>query len=111
MKRRPLLFRKFTAWLAPRKRLVVVDGDSLPKKLPRNAITLAREDGDDWCIGMRCPCGCGETLELMLLKEVRPRWDITADRRGFPTLHPSVWLKTGCKSHFWLHSGKVVWCE
>ncbi|MGE0371676.1 MAG: DUF6527 family protein [Gammaproteobacteria bacterium] len=60
---------------------------------------------------MRCPCGCGDVLEMMLLPTVKPRWNVTVDRRGHPTLHPSVWRNTACRSHFWLRRGKVVWCE
>ncbi|WP_371815099.1 DUF6527 family protein [Bradyrhizobium sp. CCBAU 51753] len=47
----------------------------------------------------------------MLLKEIRPRWDARVDQRGHVTLHPSVWLKQGCRSHFWLRDGRVIWCE
>ncbi|WP_412768188.1 DUF6527 family protein [Vreelandella titanicae] len=45
----------------------------------------------------------------MLIKEAKPNWSITIGQSDRPTLHPSVWLKGGCKSHFWLREGKVVW--
>jgi hypothetical protein len=66
---------------------------------------------DDWSVGMRCPCGCGQRLEMMVLKEVKPRWDVSVDLRGHVTLHPSVWLREGCRSHFWVRSGKIIWCD
>jgi hypothetical protein len=97
--------------ITPRRALRVVEGDSLPAKLPYRNLVLAREDGEDWCVGLRCPCGCGQRLEMMLLKSVKPRWDVTLDLRGRVTLHPSVWLRTGCRSHFWIRAGKVVWCD
>ncbi|MEG0619333.1 MAG: DUF6527 family protein [Bacilli bacterium] len=25
-------------------------------------------------------------------------------------LYPSVFLKKGCKSHFWIKNGKIIWC-
>lgn len=100
-----------TAALTPDRKLVVVGGDSLPERLPWRNLVLARGDGEDWCVGLRCPCGCGRRLEMMLLKEVRPRWDLTVDDRGRPTLHSSVWLREGCRAHFWVRQGKVVWCE
>jgi hypothetical protein len=62
-------------------------------------------------IGVRCPCGCGQRLEMMLLKEVKPPWDLFLDMRGHVSLHPSVWLWEGCKSHFWVRSGKIIWCD
>ncbi|MFD2319333.1 MULTISPECIES: DUF6527 family protein [Delftia] len=60
---------------------------------------------------MKCPCGCSRSLELLLIPEARPRWELTVDAQGRPSLHPSIWLKDGCKSHFWIKEGKVEWCE
>ena len=101
------------AWarFGPRRDLVVIEGDSLPKRLPRRNLVLAREDKEDWCVGMRCPCGCGDTIELLVIKEAKPRWDIAVNAKGQPTLSPSVWRKTGCRSHFWLRRGRVEWCD
>ena len=89
----------------------MIEGDSLPKRLPRRDLVLAREDGEDWCVGMRCPCGCGDQIELLLIKEAKPRWDIALTASGQPSLSPSVWRRTGCKSHFWLRRGRVEWCD
>lgn len=104
-------WRNAWARIAPRRRLIVIEGDSLPKRLPRRHLVLAREDGEDWCVGMRCPCGCGDTIELLVIDEARPRWDVALDRDGRPTLSPSVWRKKGCRSHFWLRGGRVEWCD
>lgn len=71
---------------------------------------LAREDGEDWCVGMRCPCGCGYVIELLVVAEARPRWDVKVDANGLPTLTPSVWLQKGCRSHFWIREGRTIWC-
>ncbi|UXJ55808.1 DUF6527 family protein [Pseudomonas citronellolis] len=72
-------------------------------------IVLLRDGGEDWSVGFRCPCGCGKAIELLLIDEARPRWDCVVDSKGLPSLHPSVWLKTGCKSHFWVKSGRIRW--
>lgn len=111
MKPGPLWWRSLMARLAPRRSLKILEGDALPDRLPRRDLVLMRDDGEDWSIGLRCPCGCGQRLEMMLLKGIRPRWDVTVDDRGRPTLHPSVWLRKGCRSHFWMRRGKIVWCE
>lgn len=108
---RPLWWRKFVAAISPRRRLRVIEGDTLPDELPYRDLVLARDDGDDWSVGMRCPCGCGERLEMMILKGVKPRWDINLNSRGHASLHPSVWRRTGCKSHFWVRHGRIVWCD
>jgi hypothetical protein len=110
MRRRPLWWRRFVATLTPRRSLVIVDGDMLPEKLPWLNLAVTRDGDEDWSVGLRCPCGCGQRLEMMLLKEVKPRWDISVSARGHVSLHPSVWLREGCKSHFWVRSGKIIWC-
>lgn len=106
-----LWWRRFVARFAPRRSLKIVEGDMLPAKLPRRDLVLARDGAEDWSVGLRCPCGCGERLEMLLLKGVKPRWDVSVDRQGYVSLHPSVWLQKGCKSHFWVRSGRIIWCE
>lgn len=96
--------------IAPARRLQIVSGDSLPLKLPFRGLVLARDQDEDWCVGLRCPCGCGRNIELLLIKEAAPHWDLVLDQRGRPSLTPSVWLRDGCQSHFWFRHGRVHWC-
>jgi hypothetical protein len=111
MKRRPLWWRRIVAALTPRRSLVVVEGDMLPNRLPLWNLVTARDGDEEWSVGLRCPCGCGQRLEMMLLKGVKPRWDISVNPKGHVSLHPSVWLREGCRSHFWVKAGKIVWCD
>ena len=90
-------------------RLQVVDGDSLPPVVPVGALVLARDGDEDWCVGMKCPCGCGRTIELLLIPEAKPRWSLSLDPAGLPSLSPSVFLRDGCRAHFWPKGGKVIW--
>ncbi len=103
-------WREIWAQLGPYRGLRIIEGDSLPSKLPMRDLVLARDDGEDWCVGMRCPCGCGHVIELLVVAEAKPRWDLSMDAKGRPTLTPSVWLKKGCRSHFWIRGGRVHWC-
>lgn len=106
--------KKIFNWFWPFKKgytVVYVEGDELPENLPKMKLIVAREDGELWAAGMNCPCGCGARMELMLLKEARPRWDLVVDDINQPTLHPSVWRNKGCRSHFWLQSGNIIWCN
>ncbi|WP_425373246.1 DUF6527 family protein, partial [Klebsiella pneumoniae] len=32
------------------------------------------------------------------------------DGKGRPTLYPSIWRTTGCRSHFWVRIGRIHWC-
>ena len=98
------------SWFSPTRKVLIVEGDTPPEKLHRKHLILARDDGEDWSVAFRCPCGCNQRIELMLIKEVKPNWSISVNKRNLPTLSPSVWLKTGCKSHFWVREGKVYWC-
>lgn len=94
----------------PRRKLRIIEGDQLPRDMPRRDLVLLREDDEAWSVSMRCPCGCKDVIELPVLKSVKPRWSANVDLRGRPTLAPSVWRKTGCKSHFWVREGRVKWC-
>jgi Family of unknown function (DUF6527) len=71
--------RRLVATLTRRRSLQIVDGDTWSEKLPLWTIVMARDDGDDWSVGMRCPCSCGQRLEMMVPQEVKPRWDVSMD--------------------------------
>ncbi|WP_246389557.1 DUF6527 family protein [Aminobacter niigataensis] len=96
----------------PARRLTVFEGESLPsRRLPWRDLILVREDNEDWSVGFRCPCGCGEAIELAVMDGAAPRWDVAVDGKGRPTLRPSVWRQRGCRSHFWVHKGRIHWCD
>jgi hypothetical protein len=99
-------------WIArPRQKLIhlmQVEGE-FPSTLSAKTLYVLTEDGLPWQAAMICPCGCGEVLDLNLLPDERPCWQFEADKHGIATLHPSIWRKIGCKSHFWLRDGEIVW--
>ncbi len=98
-------------WLTPRRKVLTREGDTLPSAMPKQDLILLQDEGENWSVGFRCPCGCGDVIELLLLPDVKPRWDIKIDFRNRPTLSPSVWKTTGCRSHFWVRSGKILWVD
>lgn len=102
-------FRHFIEWLLPARTLTVVKGDVAPTKLPLRGLVLLQDGGEYWSVSMRCPCGCGQTIELPLIREVKPSWTLSVEKNGSPTLTPSVWLREGCRSHFFVRRGKVRW--
>lgn len=104
-------WRAAKQWWTPVRKVRIAATDELPAHLPRKDLILVHDDGEDWSVGFWCPCGCGESIELALLQDVKPRWDLIISLEGLPTLHPSVWRRTGCRSHFWLRDGIVHWCE
>lgn len=106
----PLWWRRLKARFTRRLKLVTVN-DQQAVKARRGELVLAREDGEDWSVHLRCPCGCGKPLELLLIPEAKPHWGLAKDERGRPNLCPSVWLRTGCRSHFWVRGGNIDWCD
>lgn len=102
------VYRWVDVRLPPRK-LKVIQGDTLPAKMPMRTLILARDGSEDWCIGLKCPCGCGRTIELLLPEDMSPNWSYKLDGQGQATLSPSVWLKGGCASHFWIRQGRIEW--
>jgi hypothetical protein len=57
---------------------------------------------------MRCPDGCGETLSVNLDARSGKAWRMY-ERGGRWSLFPSIDRPTGCKSHFILWHGHVLW--
>ena len=57
----------------------------------------------------KCPCGCGHVISLSLQKHHRPCWSLKV-KHGRPSLTPSIWQISGCKSHFFITNGVVQWC-
>lgn len=79
-----------------------------PDELLPQTIYAIGENGHLWHVMLACPCGCGAAIALNVLPDDSPRWRL--DEHG-PTLSPSVWRTTGCRSHFILRRGQVVWCH
>ncbi len=103
------------AWLRLCKLVVppyttLVIEEVLPKQLKRRTLYIVQEDGFQEQAVMICPCGCRSTLHMNLLPDERPCWRVTRHADGTASLHPSVWRKRDCRSHFWFRHGRVEWC-
>lgn len=59
-----------------------------------------------WYIHFLCPCGCGSTVHLPINVGPHPRWDYEPSTH---TVTPSILGTRGCKSHFYIRNGEVVW--
>jgi hypothetical protein len=97
-------------WFVPPYKTEIVE-DALPKTLEHRILYIVRDDGYFEQAAMVCPCGCGRVLHMNLLPDERPCWRFTDHQDGTATLHPSVWRKKDCGSHFWFRRGRVIWCE
>ena len=83
----------------------------LPDVHEPGRIYLVGDQSMPWSAALRCPCGCGATIQLSLLAGDTPSWRARRHFSGSVTLHPSIWRKTGCRSHFFLRRGHIVWCH
>lgn len=100
-------FRYKERWLV--RRIEITEQEFLPAKLPKRNLVLVREAKEDWSVGFVCPCGCQRRIELLLIPEAKPHWQLAIDEKNRPTLWPSVWLEGGCRSHFWIRAGRIIW--
>ncbi len=116
------LWVRFVAWwrssrLGGRRQLAppaaeefgVVHVNEDPDEPLSRTLYAVGEKGNLWHLVLVCPCGCGATIGLNALPDDSPRWSLFETPEG-PTLTPSVWRTSGCKSHFLLRRGRVIWC-
>lgn len=82
--------------------------DDLPESLENRTIYV-QGNYNPWLASMLCPCGCGDVLHINLIPTRKPVWGIQLLPNGLVSLQPSLWKKTGCKSHFYLKKGRINW--
>lgn len=73
------------------------------------AVVVGLKERPKW-VTFQCPSGCGTPLLLSLSPERRPRWTVTSDWLGRPSIDPSVRRTDGCRCHFWMRKGRIEWC-
>ena len=83
--------------------------DDLPDALAPERLYLVGEDTGPWSAALLCPCGCEATIQLSLLPDDEPSWRAVRHFNGSVSLRPSVWRTRGCRSHFFLRRGRIVW--
>lgn len=81
-----------------------------PDEFQPQTLYAVGEKGTLWQVALLCPCGCGAKVSLNALPDDSPRWSLR-ELPGGPTVSPSVRRTVGCRSHFILRRGQVIWCE
>lgn len=83
-----------------------------PPDAPASRTLYVVGDHDDlWCAVLACPCGCGEVIRLSLVNGDHPMWGFSLDASDRPTLLPSVHRTVGCRSHFFVRAGQIIWAD
>jgi hypothetical protein len=101
--------RLLRPWIT-KNRWRTVSVDELPGILKQGSLYLIGE-GTPWSVALLCPCGCGDVIQLSLLDTDSPRWRLSLDGDKLPTLVPSIRRTKGCRSHFFLRRGTVIWSD
>jgi len=61
-------------------------------------------------VAFLCPCGCGIEIYLPVDgSNVETKWSLSLND-GTPTITPSVAMRGGCMSHYFITRGEVRWC-
>lgn len=84
------------------------EGEELSGKLANKEVFVCGSLEKNWVIVMICPCGCGDKIYLNTLQSEQPCWKIKHTIKGI-SISPSIWRTKGCKSHFFLKNGKIIW--
>lgn len=81
----------------------------VPDELAPRTLYLIGTFSRPWSVALLCPCCCGAPIQLSLLHTDSPRWRIDISFWGLVTIQPSIWRTTGCRSHFFMRAGHVIW--
>ncbi|WP_246689353.1 DUF6527 family protein [Methylobacterium sp. WL19] len=102
------------------RKLGLLRSELLARTVPQYLNTASVQDGElvhvvdggieKWAC-FRCPGGCGTVIPLSLNPKRRPRWSVTSDWLGRPTVTPSVHQTNACACHFHIRRGRIDWCE
>jgi len=83
--------------------------DDVPDKLDNRIIYIIENEGYYWQAAMVCPCGCNKILHMNLINDYHPSWKFEINKRKIITLQPSINRMVGCKSHFFIRKGRIIW--
>jgi len=83
----------------------------VPDVIKDKTIYIIGEGKYKWFVAMKCPCGCGELIQLSLEEDSSPRWSLIEHSNGRVSLYPSIWRNKRCLAHFWLKGSKIEWCK
>jgi hypothetical protein len=83
--------------------------EDIPDILNSKVVYFIGHEGYYWQAAMICPCGCKKIIQLNLITDHKPYWKYKIERNKKITLVPSVHRMVGCKSHFFVRNGKIIW--
>jgi hypothetical protein len=92
-------------WIKPKPQLFrSARVEDMPDSLKSLTVYLCGEGENLWAAAMICPCGCGDVIQLNLLKRASPCWRAVENPDGTVSVMPSIWRKKATFS-----SSKAGW--
>jgi len=85
----------------------VPDQASALEQLRRGVLVLIMPGERPKNLKFLCPCGCGDTISINLMREAGKAWQLGYEVGHGISIWPSVWLDVGCRSHFILRRNKA----
>lgn len=104
------VYRRWVAWFVDDHVYKLAYVADEPPQLAAHTVYAVGENGHLWHVIFLCPCSCRAQISLNLLPDDSPRWKLSASN-DVPSLSPSVRRAVGCRSHFILKNGRIVWCR
>jgi len=80
-----------------------------PEEIKKNIVYIVGGKNYVKWAYLKCPDCCGETILLSLVSNKGPSWKIKQDKKGRVTRYPSIFKQDGCRSHFFIIDGNLVW--
>ncbi len=103
-------WRKFCRWRASWLAYRTEWCEDLPERLRTKSIYVVGGKVCPYQAVVHCPCGCKEAIYVDVANQSKAKWSLTTHSNESISLHPSVWRTVGCRSHFLVRRGKVIWC-
>jgi hypothetical protein len=82
-----------------------------PDNLQKDLVYVVGEKKYKKWAYLKCPCGCEDIIMLSLNKKEFPSWSVKKDKIGRASISPSIHKLDGCKSHFLIKKGKLIWVQ
>lgn len=83
--------------------------DDVPDIIEKGIVYIIGDEGFEWLLAFKCPCGCNEVIQLNMLKEAKPCWRVKCFENKSVTIIPSINRIRNCRSHFTITKGKIDW--
>ncbi len=115
MERLKVMWRRLLIWLGviskPDFLALLVTDHPLHDSIRPGYVYIVGGNGYQKWAYLRCPSSTSnEVIQLSLMPNHRPRWQVKIDRLGRPSIYPSIRLTDDSYAHFWLKKGMIKWC-